>query len=68
MEPLLVTVSEGEIQFVVFKFVSCCNMKPEDGYDHETIAVFVVVSVIDNNGEPGVCTTANKLQNPPTRE
>jgi len=37
--------------------VFCCRMNPVEGDGHETIAVFVLVSVMASKGAPGVCRT-----------
>src|SRR5437016_14458008 len=66
--PLSVTVSAGADQIAVLRFVFCCRLYPVEGEGQKTIAVLVEVSRIVSNGAPGVWTTENKLQKPPTTE
>ena len=70
---LIVPLSVGDVttllQFTLATLlVFCCRLKPVEGEGHDTNAVFVVVSVMESNGAPGVCTTESKLQNPPVME
>src|SRR6185295_16649871 len=62
--PLSATVSEGDAQFAVARFVFCCRSNPVEGEGQETTTVFVVVRVMVSNGAPGV-GTAVMLQKPP---
>src|SRR5262245_57225224 len=65
--PLSVTVCGAATQVVALRSPFCCNVKPVEGDDHETMAVLVVVRRMLNNGAPGVCT-AKSDQNPPVNE
>ena len=67
--PLSVGVVTTLLQFTeATPFVFCCSVKPVEGDGHETIAVFVAVTVMASNGAPGDCTTDSKLQKPPVTE
>ena len=65
--PLVVIGKLDTVQFVVATLVFCWRTKPLEGYGHET-STLLPPGVIDNNGAPGVCTGAIKLQKPPVTE
>lgn len=54
-------------QFAVERLEFCCNTKPVEGYGHD-IFTLLPECITVNVGEPRVCTTEIKLQNPPVTE
>ena len=65
----LSVVAGALLQFTVpMPLVLTCRLNPVEGEGHETSAVLELVIEIESIGEPGVCTTENKLQKPPVSE
>jgi len=56
--PLLLVVSGGGIQLVVFRFVFCCKSNPVGVSDQDIIAMFVLVSAMERSGTETYFTVA----------
>ena len=55
------------VQLVVARFEFCCNTKPDEAEGHDML-MLLPECVRDIVGEPVVCTTEMRLQNPPLTE
>ena len=55
------------VQFVVARLEFCCNTKPDEA-EGQTMLILLPECVTVIVGEPGVCTTEMRLQNPPLTE